>query len=85
MRTRPHYTEVRLYYEGRHVDPGDFLQTPTGTTYCIQTVRPSPSKPQRRYLLCLRWPPDKVPDGATVHPLYWYARKRRVRRISDLI
>jgi hypothetical protein len=84
MRSRPPYTPVRLFYDGRVVEPGEFLRTPAGSVYLIEQVRPSPSRPQRRYLDCLRWPPDKVPEDATVHPLHWYPRKKRAARLRDL-
>lgn len=72
---------VKLYYDSDAViDVGDVLRTPTGTTYLIQTIRVSPSIPHRRYLGCVRWTGEKVGRKATIHPLIWYARKRKGRR-----
>jgi hypothetical protein len=84
MRTSPPYTPVKLFYDGRQVEVGDYLRSNGGSLYLIQGVTQSPSRPQRRYLACLRWPPDKVPADATVHPLFWYARKKRARRLAQL-
>jgi hypothetical protein len=85
MKTKQPYTPVKLSYDGRKVQPGEFLRTPAGSVYMIQAVTPSPSRPQRRYLSCLRWPADEIPEGATVHPLYWYARTKKSGRTLSQI
>lgn len=84
MKSRKPYTPVKLYYDGRVVSPGEFLRTEAGSVYLIQEVKQSPSRPGRRYLHCLRWPGDEIPVDAVVHPLYWYARKKKpARKLSD--
>lgn len=85
MRSREHYTPCKLFYDGRHVEVGEYLKTPAGSVYLIQSVRQSPSRAYRRNLTCVRWPPDEIPEGATVHPLHWYKRtKKRFRALEHL-
>lgn len=85
MRTRPPYTPCKLYYDSpRRVAEGDYLQSPTGTSYQVTGVRESKTHPTRQHLKCLRWPKDEIPEGATVHPICWYRRKPKTRRLSDL-
>lgn len=80
MATRAPYTPARLYYDGaRDLQVGDYLKTPAGSAYLVQAIRPSPSRPRRKYLDCLRWPQAEIPAGATVHPLHWYRRSKRAR------
>jgi hypothetical protein len=84
MRREP-FTPVKLFYDGRDVQVGDYLRSNGGSVYHIDGVSQSPSRPQRRYLKCTRWPPDQVPEGATVHPIVWYPRKAKRRsRLSDI-
>ena len=85
MRGQP-YTPCKLYYDGwQEIEVGDFLKTPAGSAYLIQSIRQNKNKPYRRHLECLRWPVDEIPEGATVHPLHWYKRtKKRGKRVADL-
>lgn len=77
MRTKPPYTECRIFYDGQVVEIGHFLQTPGGSAYRIQNIRQDRKREYRRHLTCLRWPVDEIPAESTVHPLYWYPRKRK--------
>jgi hypothetical protein len=77
-RSRPAYSEVRLYVDGIFaLDVGHFLRTNGGSVYMVQSIRQSPSRRHRRYLRCLRWPVAEVPAEAKVWELTWYRRKRR--------
>lgn len=77
MRGQP-YTPCSLYYDSpRKVAEGDYIQTPTGTSYFVTAVRPSPTMKHRKNLKCLRWPKDAIPAGAVVHELHWYSRDKR--------
>lgn len=85
MRTRALYTPCRLYIDGLpQLAVGDYIVTEAGSAYLVQTIRPSPTKPQRRYLGCLRWALAEIPTWATRYVLTWYRRQRRVRRLKDL-
>lgn len=78
---RAPYTPCRLFYDGlQPLAPGDFLQTPAGSAYRIDTIRPSRTRAYRKHLGCTRWPVAEIPSDATVHPLYWYPRRRRPAR-----
>lgn len=79
MPTRQPYTECRLYYDApyRKVDVGDYLLTRAGSGYLVTSMRRDKKNPYRKHLICLRWPGDEIPADATVHPLQWYARKKR--------
>lgn len=83
MRQRPPYTPVTLWYLS-DVQPvaGQFLQAQSRSqaTYLIQTVRQSPTVPERYTLVCLRWPPEEVPLDAQVLPLYWAKREKKKPR-----
>jgi hypothetical protein len=85
MRGQP-YTPCRLFYDSiRALNVGDYLLTPAGSAYLITAIRPSPSKPHRKHLECLRWPKAMMPDGARVHTLRWYRRtSTRGRSIAEL-
>lgn len=74
MRSRPAYTECRLYYHARRVAVGDVLVTPGGSAYLVTEARQG-RRPGRWNLRCLRWPVDEVPDDAQVLPLYWFPRR----------
>jgi hypothetical protein len=77
-RSRPPYSEVRLYVDGIFaLDVGHYLRTRGGSAYLVQAIRRSPSRPHRRYLTCLRWPVAEIPVDAKVWMLNWYRRKRR--------
>lgn len=83
MRSKPPYTECRLYYDGaRDLDVGHYLKTPGGSAYRIQSIRQSRTRPYRKHLVCLRWPFDEIPPDAIVHPLHWYKRKKRTVSLS---
>jgi hypothetical protein len=78
MLRRPAYSECRLYYDGAaSIDVGHYLKTPGGSAYRIQSMRQNKVRAYRKHLVCLRWPIAEIPSKAIVHPLYWYARKRR--------
>jgi hypothetical protein len=56
---------------------GDAIETPTGRTYVLTSVRR-----QERGMHVGRWHlraivVEKAPEGAVVHPLYWYRRKSK--------
>ncbi len=68
------YSECRIFYDS-HVAEGDYILTANGkTAYFVTAVRASPRIRHRKYLRCLRWPPNEIPPGATVRHLRWYKR-----------
>ena len=74
-RTRQPYTSCKLYVDGAEgIAVGDFITTSGGSAYLVQSVRPSPSIPERRYMQCLRWPIAEIPDDARRYQLSWYRR-----------
>lgn len=78
---RPPYTPCKLYYDGaRDLQTGDYLKTPAGSAYLVQTIRQNRNRPIRKHLGCLRWPAAEIPADARVHPLYWYVRKAKPGR-----
>jgi hypothetical protein len=78
VRTRPAYTECKIYYDGAQpIEIGHFLKTPAGSAYRIQNMRQDRRREYRRHLTCLRWPVTEIPADATVHPLHWYPRKKK--------
>ncbi|EPS4554928.1 MULTISPECIES: hypothetical protein [Pseudomonadaceae] len=69
------YTPCKLYIDGADdLSAGDYILTSGGSAYLVQATRPSPSKPERLYLDCLRWPPDQIPEDARCYQLNWYRR-----------
>ena len=79
------YTPCKLYYDGaQDLQVGDFLETPAGSAYLIQSVRRNKKRAYRQHLECLRWPVKEIPAKATVHPLHWYRRKKRTRTLASL-
>lgn len=76
MASRGHpFTPCKLYIDGaRELSAGDYILTSGGSAYLVQATRPSPSKPERLYLNCLRWPPDKISEDARCYHLNWYRR-----------
>lgn len=83
MKKRAPYTPVKLYTDGlAGLRPGDYITTSGGSAYLVQEVRPSPTKPRRRYLSCIRWPIDEVPVGARRFTIYWYSRNRKLRNTT---
>lgn len=69
---------VKLTYDSpRAVSPGDVLKTLAGRMYLICETRR-----QVKGLHVGRWHlqaiiVDEVPEGAHVHPIYWYRRRRK--------
>lgn len=85
MLRKPPYSECRIFYDGQVVEIGHYLRTPAGSAYRIQNIRQDRRRVYRRHLTCLRWPVDEIPAEATVHPLYWYPRKKkRVATVATL-
>ena len=69
------YTPCKLYIDGADdLSAGDYILTSGGSAYLVQGTRPSPSKPERLYLDCLRWPPGDIPEDARCYQLNWYRR-----------
>lgn len=82
---RTPYTECRLYYDGAaDLAVGHYLRTPAGSAYWITAMRQDGKRARRAHLVCLRWPADEIPAGATVHPLHWYSRNRSGRQAKTL-
>lgn len=79
-KSRQPFTPCKLYIDGAiGLMVGDFITTARGSAYLVQSVRPSPSKPERLYLQCMRWVVDQIPADARRYELAWYRRpKRRV-------
>lgn len=76
--TRLPYTPCKLFYDGaRDLKAGDYLKTPAGSAYLVQSIRQNRNRPARKHLGCLRWPAKDIPEGSRVHPLFWYKRARR--------
>lgn len=74
-RRRDPYTPCKLYIDGAEgLGVGNFIVTSGGSAYLVQATRPSPSKPDRLYLDCLRWPRDEIPADARCFSLNWYRR-----------
>lgn len=81
MRSRAPYTPCKLFYDGaRALEVGHYLKTPAGSAYLIQSIRQNRNRAYRQHLDCVRWPAAEIPEGAKVHPLYWYARKKKTAR-----
>ncbi len=75
------YTVCKLFYDGAHpLQPGEFLRTPAGSAYKVTATRLNRNRPYRQMLTCLRWPLEEIPKRAKVHPLHWYARKKKAGR-----
>jgi hypothetical protein len=74
-KTKQPYTPCRLYIDGAQgIAVGDYITTSGGSAYMVQSLRVSPSRPERRYMQCLRWPIEKVPADARRFQLSWYRR-----------
>jgi len=72
---RQPFTPCKLYIDGAEdLSVGDFIITSAGSSYLVQATRPSPSKPERLYLDCLRWVREQIPADAKCHQLNWYRR-----------
>jgi hypothetical protein len=69
------YTSCKLYVDGADgIAVGDYIVTSGGSAYLIQSLRLSPSRPERKYMHCLRWPIAEVPPDARCYQLTWYKR-----------
>ena len=80
MMRRAPYTPCKLFIDGVLIlEPGDYLKTPGGSAYLVQSMRFDRKRSYRRHLQCLRWPVAEIPPSANVHPLHWYSRQRRAR------
>lgn len=69
---------VKLYYDSpRDVVAGDALRTPRGRLYLIWSVRRQAKGKHvgRWHLKAIVM--DHVPDGAHVHPIFWYRRNKK--------
>ena len=74
-RTRQPYTPCKLYVDGAEgIAVGDFITTAAGSAYLVQTLRVGRARPERKYMTCLRWPIDLIPDDAKCYRLNWYRR-----------
>lgn len=88
MKTAPRGTEVGLYYDSPTlVQVDDFLQTRSGRTYLIISVRIQERGKHvgRQHLRALVSGPEEIGSGDKVHPIFWYSRSapsgsRRIRR-----
>ena len=80
LRSSP-YSACKLYYDGA-VDlvVGNYLLTPGGSAYLVQSIRQNRNRAYRKHLSCLRWPKAEIPSEATVYPLHWYPRTKRAAR-----
>lgn len=71
-------SEVGLYYDtDLEVREDEFLQTPTGRTYWVKSVRVQQRGQYagvRRYLRAIVVPSSNVGPGDTVHEICWYKR-----------
>lgn len=69
---------ARLYYDGwATLDVGDYIQTRTGRTYLITSVRVQERglhKGRQHVNTVVMEPDHQVEPDATVHPIFWYAR-----------
>jgi hypothetical protein len=75
---------VRLYYDSPvRVAVGDYLLTKTGRSYLVVSARVQARGKhtgRRQHLACLiqeMRPPEGDHGPGQVHPLRWYARRRR--------
>lgn len=87
MRTRQPYTPCKIFYDGAaDLKPGEYLRTPAGSAYLVQSTRRNRNKPFRQHLDCLRWPVAEIPADAKVYPLHWYARtKKKAAKLATLV
>ncbi|RRV29481.1 hypothetical protein EGJ23_00625 [Pseudomonas sp. o96-267] len=75
MARRLPFTPCRLYIDGAAgLSVGDFIVTSGGSAYLVQATRQSPTKPERLYLTCLRWPVEQIPADGRQWQLNWYRR-----------
>lgn len=72
-RTRQPYTPCKLYVDGADdIAVGDFITTAAGSAYLVQTLQVSSTRPERKHMVCLRWPIDLIPDDVKRYQLTWY-------------
>jgi hypothetical protein len=77
VKSRAPYTECRIYVDGcPELDVGHFIST-TRSAYRVQSMRQDRKRPQRRHLVCLRWPIAEIPAGSTVFEFKWYPRRKK--------
>jgi hypothetical protein len=72
---------VSLYYDSpRIIQPGEYLQTGTGRSYLLMTIRRQ-AKGQHigRWIIKEAMVVDRneIPPGAVIHPIRWYRRGRK--------
>lgn len=70
-------SEVGLYMDtSQRLLIGNYIQTPTGRTYEILTVRTQQRGKHegRQHLRCLVVPAEAIDPDATVTPIRWYRR-----------
>lgn len=95
MRPAPRGTEVGLYYDSSNpVQVDDFLQTQSGRTYLITSVRIQEQGKHigRQHLRALVSGPEEIGPEDKVHLILWYSRSapsgmtrpRRGRLVSTL-
>lgn len=78
MRTKPAYSECRIYVDGcPELAVGDYMVTTGGSGYRVQSIRQDKKREHRRHLACLRWPIAEIPEGANVFEFRWYPRKKK--------
>lgn len=63
---------------------GDYLRSPAGSVWWIQSSRQVKVKVDRGQTLrlclgCVRWPPDEVPADAKVYRIHWTKRAKKRR------
>lgn len=94
MRSRPPYTPVKFYYDvpilgsrdpSCRLKEGCYIVSNAGSGYWVQRLHRSKRIRGRNNLLCLRWPVGEIPEGACVHSLTWYPRKRKLSRSPKLL
>lgn len=72
---RQAYTPCKLYVDGADgIEVGDYITTAAGSAYLVQTLRVNRNRPERKHMVCLRWPMAQIPADAKCYQLTWYAR-----------
>lgn len=78
MAKRAPYTPCKLYIDGAEgLDVGDYITTPAGSAYLVQSIRVSKARPERKHMQCLRWPKAEIPADARCMQMTWYSRDKR--------
>lgn len=69
---------VGIYYDGwETVEPGDYLRTPTGRTYLIESnrIQQRGKHAGRQHLKGTVMEPEHQPEpDAKIHLIFWYKR-----------